>query len=128
MACRDGHWRAKWLTANRCSRTRHSCTTYAESDRRTCSQARVASGCVCSSAVSRGISGAAAGTYVRGVGNDRLFGIGRPRRVKRCSYQGKVKLRDAGQAIRYVRRGESKGFYRCPHCGFFHLTKIGAPK
>lgn len=43
--------------------------------------------------------------------------------MKRCSYQGKVKHRDAGTAVRFVRPGERMGFYRCPFCGFYHLTK-----
>lgn len=48
--------------------------------------------------------------------------------MKRCELQGKVKHRDAGSALRFIRKGESRGFYRCRHCGFFHLTKSGAPK
>lgn len=42
--------------------------------------------------------------------------------MRRCGYQGKIKFRDAGHASRYVQPGERRGLYRCPHCGFFHLT------
>lgn len=44
--------------------------------------------------------------------------------MKPCAFQGKKKFRDARQAARYVRPGEASGFYRCPHCGYYHLTKI----
>lgn len=44
-------------------------------------------------------------------------------RVKRCTFQGKRKFRNAGEAARYVQPGERRGFYRCPHCHYFHLTK-----
>ena len=43
--------------------------------------------------------------------------------MKRCDLQGKKKFRNAGEAARYVQPGERRGFYRCGHCGFYHLTK-----
>lgn len=43
--------------------------------------------------------------------------------MKRCAVQGKRKYRDAGHAAMYVRPGERRGLYLCPHCGFYHLTK-----
>lgn len=43
--------------------------------------------------------------------------------MKRCALQGKRKFRDAGEASRFVWRGEHRGLYLCRGCGFYHLTK-----
>jgi len=43
--------------------------------------------------------------------------------VKRCAVQRKKKFRDAGEAARFVQRGEAMRLYLCPHCGFYHLSR-----
>lgn len=49
------------------------------------------------------------------------------RRLKaqdRCEASGKIKFRDAAQAMLFVGRGEAaRYFYRCPDCGCVHITK-----
>lgn len=44
--------------------------------------------------------------------------------MRRCAVQGKLKHPDIGSAARAIKPGEWMRPYRCPHCGFWHLTKM----
>lgn len=43
--------------------------------------------------------------------------------MKRCGPQKKLKHRNVGDAARFIKPGDAMRPYRCPDCGYWHLTR-----